>query len=70
MAELLREKLSQLPASADSEALQAERDGLNAMRSKDYASAITNLKHSTSVDPHLFPRMDCTGVDVCQDKGI
>lgn len=49
--ELLREGIRQLPVSSNSEALQAERDGFNAVQSKDLASAITNLKRATSLDP-------------------
>jgi len=51
VAELLREGLRQLPESSNSEALQAEHDAINAIQSKDYTSAITNLKRATSLDP-------------------
>ena len=51
VTELLRDGIRQLSGSSNSEALQAERDGLNAVQSKDYASAITNLKRATSLDP-------------------
>ena len=50
-AELLREGLTELPGSSNSEALQAERDARNYERSKDYASAITALKRAVSLDP-------------------
>jgi tetratricopeptide (TPR) repeat protein/transglutaminase-like putative cysteine protease len=51
--ELLREGIRQLPTSPNSEALEAERDGFNAARSNDYASAIANLKRATSLDPRF-----------------
>jgi TonB family protein len=50
-AELLREGIRQLPASSNSEALQAEGDGFNAVQSQDFTSAIANLKRATSLDP-------------------
>jgi cytochrome c-type biogenesis protein CcmH/NrfG len=31
--------------------VQAERDGFNAAQLNDYSSAITHLKHATSLDP-------------------
>jgi tetratricopeptide (TPR) repeat protein len=49
--ELLRDGIRQLPATSNSEALQAERDGFKAVQSNDYTSAITNLKRATSLDP-------------------
>jgi TonB family protein len=51
VAELLREGIRQLPGSSNPEALQAERDGFNAVQSRGYAAAITNLKRATSLDP-------------------
>jgi tetratricopeptide (TPR) repeat protein/transglutaminase-like putative cysteine protease len=50
-AQLLREGLTELPGSSNSEALQAERDARNYERSKDYTSAITDLKRAVSLDP-------------------
>jgi len=50
-AELLRQSVTQLPASSNSEALQAEQDARKSMQLKDYSSAITALKHAVSIDP-------------------
>ena len=49
--QLLREGVTQLPETSNSEALQAERDALNFLQSKDYASVITALKRAVSLDP-------------------
>jgi tetratricopeptide (TPR) repeat protein/transglutaminase-like putative cysteine protease len=49
--ELLRQSFLQLPASSNSEALQAEHDARKSMQVDDYTSAITALKHAVSLDP-------------------
>jgi tetratricopeptide (TPR) repeat protein len=53
--EHLRKTVLELPDSSNSESLQAERDARESLQTKNYASAITALKHSVSLDPH-FPR--------------
>jgi tetratricopeptide (TPR) repeat protein len=50
-AELLRQSLTQLPDSSNSEALQAEQDARQSIRAKDFTAAITALKHAVSLDP-------------------
>jgi Domain of Unknown Function with PDB structure (DUF3857)/Transglutaminase-like superfamily len=49
-AQLLRLSITQLPASSNSEALQAEQDARKSMQAKDYSSAITALNHAVSLD--------------------
>jgi tetratricopeptide (TPR) repeat protein/transglutaminase-like putative cysteine protease len=48
---LLRQSVMDLPPSSNAEALEAEQDGRRSMQTKDYASAITALKHAVSLDP-------------------
>jgi TonB family protein len=50
MAELLRQSLTELPASSNAEALQAEQDARKSMQTKAYTSAIAALKRSVSLD--------------------
>jgi tetratricopeptide (TPR) repeat protein len=52
-AELLRQSYTQLPDSSDSEALRAERNARTSIQTKDYASAITDLKHAVSLDSNF-----------------
>jgi tetratricopeptide (TPR) repeat protein len=49
--ELFRKALSELPNSANSEALQAENDGREAFSRGELSSAIGALKHATTIDP-------------------
>jgi tetratricopeptide (TPR) repeat protein len=53
VAELLRQSLSQLPASFNSEALQAEENARKSMGAKDSTSAITALKYAVSLDANF-----------------
>ena len=48
--ELLRQSLTQLPSSSNSEAVQAEENARKSMQTKDYTSAITALKYAVSLD--------------------
>ena len=47
----IRQAMLQLPGSSNSEALQAEQKSRQSLRDKDYASAVTMLKHAVDVDP-------------------
>jgi Tfp pilus assembly protein PilF len=49
--ELARQSLTQLPGSADSEALQLEEDAWKSIRGNDYTPAITALRRAVSLDP-------------------
>ena len=51
--ELLRQSLTQLPGSSNSEALQAEQDARRAMQAKDYTSGIAALKRAVLLDPNF-----------------
>lgn len=51
VVELVRQSVTDLPASSNSEALQAEQDARAGMQTKDSTSAITALKHAVSLDP-------------------
>ncbi len=50
VAELVRQSLSQLPSSPNSQALQAEQNARSSLQTKDYTSAITALKYTVSLD--------------------
>jgi tetratricopeptide (TPR) repeat protein/transglutaminase-like putative cysteine protease len=49
--DLIRQSLRQLPGSSNLEALQAEQDAQKSIRTKDYTSATTALKHAVALDP-------------------
>jgi hypothetical protein len=49
--ELARHSLTQLPGSANSEALQLEEDAWKSIRGNDYTTAITALMRAVSLDP-------------------
>jgi tetratricopeptide (TPR) repeat protein len=51
LGELLRQSISELPGSSNSEALQAEQDARTSMRSRDFTSANTALERAVSLDP-------------------
>ena len=53
VAELLRQIDTYLPSSSNSEALRAEQDARQSMRTKDYTSAITAWKHAVSLDANF-----------------
>jgi tetratricopeptide (TPR) repeat protein len=51
--ELLRQARTQLPASSNSQAVQAEENAQKSMQKKDYTSAITALKYAVSLDANF-----------------
>ena len=50
VTELLRESVTQLPDSSNSQALQAEQNAQSSIQAKDFSSAITALKYAVSLD--------------------
>src|SRR5579872_783041 len=50
-ADLLRQSMQQLPASSNSDALQAEQDARKSMQARDLISSATALKRAVALDP-------------------
>jgi tetratricopeptide (TPR) repeat protein len=48
--ELLRQSYTELPSSTDAEALRAEENARKSVQTRDYSSAITDLKYAVSLD--------------------